>query len=242
VFFMGYYGYYGAPAGFYFDWTYILVLIGVVITMIAQSKMRSTYAKYQKVRSHSGITGAQAAETILHGAGIYDVQIQHIAGNLTDNYDPRSKVLHLSDSTYQSTSVAAIGVAAHECGHAIQHNEGYVPLKIRGSIVPVVNIGSRLAWPIIFVGVLLSFNQELITLGIILFSLTVIFHLVTLPVEFDASGRALKILGGSQLLYEDELEGAKKVLTAAAMTYVASAAASILSLLRLMALFGRRRS
>ena len=239
---MGYYGYYGSPYGFYFDWTYILVLIGVVITMIAQARVKSTYARYQKVRSHSGITGAQAAEQILHGAGIYDVQIQHIPGNLTDNYDPRSKVLHLSDSTYQSTSVAAIGVAAHECGHAIQHDTDYAPLRIRASIVPVVNIGSSLSWPIILAGVLLSFNQTLITIGIVLFSLTVLFHLITLPVEFDASGRALKILSSSHMLYPDEVDGARSVLRAAAMTYVASAAASILSLMRLMLLFGRRRN
>lgn len=232
----------GYGYGFYFDWTYILVIIGLVITMVAQSKVKSTFARYAKVTNHSGITGAQAAQTILHGAGIYDVRIEHIAGSLTDNYDPRSKVLHLSDSTYQSPSVAAIGVAAHECGHAIQHDQGYAPLKIRGAIVPVVNIGSRFSWPLILVGVLLSFNQTLITIGIILFSLTVLFHLVTLPVEFDASGRALNILSGSNLLYEEEVEGARKVLTAAAMTYVATAAASALQLLRLMLLFGRRRN
>ena len=231
---------YGLGA-FYYDWTYILVIIGLVITMIASSKVKTTYAKFQKVRNHSGITGAQAADMILRGAGIYDVSIEHISGNLTDDYDPRSRVLHLSDSTYQSTSVAAIGVAAHECGHAIQHANGYVPLKVRGSIVPVVSFGSALSWPIILVGVLLSFNQTLITVGIILFSLTVLFHLVTLPVEFDASGRALKILGDSHMLYEDELYGARKVLSAAAMTYVAAAAASLLQLLRLVLLFGRRR-
>ncbi|MBR0411840.1 MAG: zinc metallopeptidase [Eubacterium sp.] len=238
---MGYgYGYgYGMM---YFDWTYILVIIGIVITMIASSKVKTTYAKFQKVRSHSGITAAQAAERILHGAGIYDVSIQHIAGNLTDNYDPRSRVLHLSDSTYQSTSVAAIGVAAHECGHAIQHANGYAPLRVRGAIVPVVNFGSVLSWPIILIGVFLSFNQTLINVGIILFSLTVLFHLITLPVEFDASARALRILGDSHLLYDDEVAGAKKVLTAAAMTYVAAAAASLLQLLRLLLLFGRRRN
>lgn len=233
-------GYYGYPYGFYFDWTYIFVIIGLVITIAASSKVKSTFAKYQKVRSHSGITGAQAAETILHGAGIYDVQIQHISGSLTDNYDPRSKVLHLSDSTYQSTSVAAIGVAAHECGHAMQHDRGYAPLTIRGAIVPVVNFGSTLSWPLILIGVLLSYNQTLINIGIIMFSLTVLFHLITLPVEFDASSRALKVLSSSHLLYEDEVSGARKVLTAAAMTYVASAAASILQLLRLLILFRRR--
>ena len=234
-------GYYGYGYGMYFDWTYILVIIGVIITMIASSRVNSTYAKFQKVRSHSGITAAEAAERFLHGAGIYDVRIEHISGNLTDNYDPRSKVLHLSDATYQSTSVAAIGVAAHECGHAIQDARGYAPLQVRGAIVPVVNISSNLAWPIILVGVLLSFNHTLITLGIVLFSLTVLFHLITLTEEYDASGRPLKILSSSQILYDDEVAGARKVLTAAAMTYVASAAASILQLVRLLLLFGRRR-
>jgi len=235
---MGYYGY----GMMYWDRTYILVIIGLIITMVASSKVKTTYARYQKVKNHSGITAAEAADRILRGAGIYDVQIRHISGNLTDNYDPRNKVLNLSDSTYQSTSVAAIGVAAHECGHAMQHDQGYVPLQVRGAIVPVVNFGSMLSWPVILVGVLLSFNQTLITVGILMFSLTVLFHLITLPVEFDASGRALRVLGSSGILYENEVAGAKKVLSAAAMTYVAAAAASLLQLLRLLLLFGRRRN
>ena len=224
----------------FFDPTYILVLIGVAITMLASSKVNSTYAKYQKVRAVSGLTGAQAAQRILQGAGLSDVRIQHIAGNLTDNYNPKTKILSLSDSTYASSSVAAIGVAAHECGHAIQDSRNYVPLRIRNSIVPAVNIGSMAAWPIILVGVLLSYNHTLITFGIVLFSLTVLFQLITLPVEFDASNRALHILDEAGMLYADEMAGAKKVLSAAAMTYVASAAAAILSLLRLILLFGRR--
>ena len=224
----------------FFDPTYILVLIGVAITMLASSKVNSTYAKYQKVRAVSGLTGAQAAQRILQGAGLSDVRIQHIAGNLTDNYNPKTKILSLSDSTYASSSVAAIGVAAHECGHAIQDSRNYVPLRIRNSIVPAVNIGSMAAWPIILVGVLLSYNHTLITFGIVLFSLTVLFQLITLPVEFDASNRALHILDETGMLYADEMAGAKKVLSAAAMTYVASAAAAILSLLRLILLFGRR--
>lgn len=233
-----YYGYgYG---GFFWDPTYILVIVGVIISLIASSKVKSTYAKYERVRSHSGITAAEAAQQILNGAGLYHVRIEHISGQLTDNYDPRSKVLHLSDSTWRSSSVAAIGVAAHECGHAIQDAKDYAPLRIRGAIVPVVNFGSVLSWPIIILGVLLSFNHFLITLGIILFSLTVVFQLVTLPVEFNASARALRILGDSHILYEDELHGAGKVLKAAALTYVASAAATILQLLRLILLFGRR--
>ena len=201
---------------------------------------KSTYSKFEKVRSHSGVTAAEAAQQILHGAGIYNVRIEHISGHLTDNYDPRSKVLHLSDATWRSTSVAAIGVAAHECGHAIQDARDYAPLRIRGAIVPVVNFGSALSWPLIIIGILLSFNHFLITLGIVLFSLTVVFQLVTLPVEFDASSRALRILGDSHMLYEEELRGARKVLSAAALTYVAAAASTILQLLRLVLLFGRR--
>lgn len=232
--------YYGYGYGMFWDPTYFLVIIGVIITMVASAKVKSTYAKYERVRSASGITAAEAAQRILNGAGIYDVRIEHISGQLTDNYDPRDKVLHLSDSTYRSASVAAIGVAAHECGHAIQDAEGYAPLKIRGAIVPAVNFGSALSWPIILVGVLLSFNHFLITFGILLFSLTVLFQLVTLPVEFNASARALRILGNSNILYHEEVLGAKKVLTAAALTYVAGAAATILQLLRLILLFGRR--
>ncbi|MBR0381840.1 MAG: zinc metallopeptidase [Eubacterium sp.] len=233
---------YGSGYGYYgFHWTYILVLIGMVICMVAQGKVKSTYARYAKVKSHSGVTAAQAALRILQGAGIGDVQIQHIPGNLTDNYNSQTKILSLSDSTYASTSVAAIGVAAHECGHAIQDNTDYVPLRVRGAIVPAVNIGSTISWPLILLGVFLGFNQTLITFGILLFSLTVLFQLVTLPVEFDASGRALQILGDSGLLYEEELAGAKKVLTAAALTYVAAAASSILQLLRLVIMFGGRR-
>ena len=224
----------------FWDPTYILVIIGVIITMLASSKVNSTYRKYAKVHAASGLTGAQAAAQILKGAGLYDIRIQHIAGNLTDNYNPQTRILSLSDSTYNSSSVAAIGVAAHECGHAIQHANNYIPLKVRGAIVPAVNIGSVAAWPIIIVGVLLSYNHTLITLGILLFSLTVLFQLVTLPVEFDASARALTILDNTNMLYDQELAGAKKVLTAAALTYVASAAAAILSLLRLILLFGRR--
>ena len=230
------YGYYPM-----FDPTYISVLIGLVITFAASAKVKSTYARYNRVRAVSGLTAAEAASSILRGAGIMDVQIQPIAGDLTDNYDPRSKVLHLSQSTYQSTSVAAIGVAAHECGHAIQDHQDYVPLRVRGAIVPEVNFAGMASWPLILLGVVLSMNHTLITLGIILFSATVLFQLITLPVEFDASGRALRILRDQQMLYPDELKGARSVLTAAALTYVAAAAASLLQLLRLVLLFGGRR-
>ncbi len=224
--------------GFYYDSTYMLVIIGIVITLIASSRVKSTFAKYSKVRSASGMTGAEAARRILNSAGIYDVSIERIAGNLTDHYDPRSKVLRLSDSVYGATSVAAIGVAAHECGHAIQDQKDYAPLKIRAALVPAANIGSTLAWPIIILGFVLGLNETLVPLGIILFSAAVVFQLVTLPVEFNASSRAVAILDGSGMLGSEEIGYTKKVLSAAALTYVASAAAAILQLLRLVILFG----
>ncbi|MBQ4529465.1 MAG: zinc metallopeptidase [Lachnospiraceae bacterium] len=226
---------------YYFDPTYILILIGVVLSLFASAKMKSTFAKYSKVRSYTGMTGAQAAERLLQAEGIYDVRVEHISGNLTDHYDPKGKVLRLSDTVYQSTSVAALGVAAHECGHAIQHKEGYAPLKIRGSMVPAVNIGAQISWPLIFVGIIFSSLDFLIQFGIILFSLTVLFQLVTLPVEFNASRRALAALERNHILQEVEIKSTRKVLTAAALTYVAAAAASILQLLRLLILFGGRR-
>ncbi len=232
----GYY-YYG------FDWTYILVIIGAVICLIASARVKSTFKKYSGMRSMSGMTGAQAAERILNHAGIYDVAIQHVSGDLTDNYNPTHKTLNLSDSVYNSTSVAAIGVAAHECGHAIQHQEKYAPLTVRSAIVPAANIGSQLAWPMIVIGLFITSNAGdwLITAGIIAFSLSVVFQLVTLPVEFNASSRALRILGDVGILSESELPYTKKVLSAAALTYVASAAAGILQLLRLILLTNRRR-
>jgi len=225
-----------------FDPTYILILIGAVICMIASAKLKSTYSKYSSVRSMSGITGAEAAERILYSQGIRDVRIEHISGDLTDHYDPRSKVLRLSDATYQDTSVAAVGVAAHECGHAVQHATGYALLNIRNTIAPAVSIGSNLSWPLIFVGVLLSWNPFLIRLGIWLFALAVLFQLITLPVEIDASSRALRLLQENGILYQDEVPGAKRVLSAAAMTYVAGLLSVILQMLRLLLLFGGRRS
>ena len=187
------------------------------------------------------MTGAEAAQRLLNSQGIYDVTVRPVSGQLTDHYDPRTKTVNLSDGVYSSTSVAAIGVAAHECGHAIQDAESYAPLKIRGAIVPVVNFGATISWPLILIGIVLGGSRTLIMLGVLLFSLTVIFQLVTLPVEFNASSRALKILGNSHILYDDEISGARKVLTAAALTYVAAAASSILQLLRLLLLFGGRR-
>lgn len=230
----GYGGYYGS----YFDPTYLLVIIGAVLCILAQLCISSTFKKYSKVRSRSGMTGAQAAQKILQLSGIYDVRIEHIRGELTDHYDPTAKVLRLSDSVYDSTSIAAIGVAAHECGHAVQHDKGYAPLKIRSALVPAANIGSKLGIPIILIGILLGMNQLFIQIGIWVFALAVLFQIVTLPVEFNASGRALNMLGGYGLMENDETRGCRKVLSAAALTYVAAAASSILQLLRLIILYG----
>ena len=225
-----------------FDPTYILVLIGAVICLVASARVKSTFNRYSQYRSMTGMTGAQAAERILRASGIGDVTIQHVSGNLTDHYNPSQKTLNLSDSVYNATSVAAIGVAAHECGHAIQHQQGYVPLSLRTAIVPFANIGSSLAWPLILIG--LFFTRDtgnvFIHLGILCFSLAVLFQLVTLPVEFNASRRALQILGDQGILADSELPYTRKVLKAAALTYVAGAAASILQLLRLILLFGGR--
>ena len=227
---------------YYFDPTYILVIIGAVICLIASARVKLTFNKFNKVRSMSGMTGAQAAERILYAAGIYDVTVQHVSGELTDHYDPRNKTLRLCDSVYGSPSVAAVGVAAHECGHAIQHQQSYAPLSIRAAIVPVANFGSFIAWPLIVIGFFItsSTGSLLINLGILCFSLTVLFQLVTLPVEFNASSRAVRILGETGILGEEELRGTRKVLGAAALTYVAGAASAILQLVRLLILSGGR--
>ena len=232
------------PMYYYMDPTYLLVLAGVVICMLASLKMKSTFRKYSHVRNHSGITGREAAEQILRRAGIYDVRVEHVPGNLTDHYDPRSKVLRLSDATYQTSSVAALGVAAHECGHAIQHATGYVPLHIRGSLVPIVNFGSMIAWPLILIGLFFNTGSSalFLNLGILAFSLAVLFQIITLPVEFNASRRAVHILGGSGMLCEDEVRATKKVLFAAALTYVAGAVSSVLQLLRILMLANNRRN
>ena len=228
---------------YYYDWTYILVLVGALICMAASARVNSTFSRYSTVRSHLGMTGKEAAEQILHRNGIYDVQVIHIPGNLTDHYNPSKKTLGLSDTVYNSSSVAAIGVAAHECGHAVQHATGYAPLSIRGALVPVANIGSMAAWPLIIIGLLLNGQTSalFINLGILLFTAAVLFQIVTLPVEFNASGRAIKVLETSGMLYPEEVESVKKVLGAAALTYVASAAAMILQLLRLIIIAGGRR-
>ena len=228
---------------YYYDWTYILVLIGVLICLAASARVRQVFAKYSRVQSRLRLTGKEAAEEILRRNGIYDVRVIHIPGNLTDHYNPGNKALGLSDTVYQSSSVAAVGVAAHECGHAVQHARGYAPLAIRGALVPVANFGSALAWPLILIGLLITGETSvfLINLGILLFSAAVLFQLVTLPVEFNASRRAVDVLGASGMLYPDELSSVKKVLGAAALTYVAGAASAILQLLRLLILTGGRR-
>lgn len=232
------YGYYG----FYYDPTYILVLIGAILCIAASARVNSTYRKYAKVRCASGMTGAEAAARILNYSGIQDVRIERVSGNLTDHYDPKNKVLRLSDSTYDSCSVAAVGVAAHECGHAVQHQKGYGPLKLRSVLVPAANIGSRLGIPIILLGVLLGLHSTLVQVGIWVFALAVLFQVVTLPVEFNASSRALVMLQEYGITGGQETALCKKVLGAAALTYVAAAASSILQLLRLVLLFGNRRS
>lgn len=225
---------------YYYDPTYILVLIGLVISMWASARVNTTYQKYSRVRSHSGLTGAEAARRILNGAGIYDVRVEHVRGNLTDHYDPKTRVLRLSDSVYGASSVAAIGVAAHECGHAIQDEESYAPLRIRSVLVPVANFGTKAAVPIILLGIVFGSSYTLVQIGLLCFALGTLFQIVTLPVEFNASSRAVRILGESHMLMEEELGQTKKVLSAAALTYVAAALASILSLLRLFLLFGGR--
>lgn len=235
--------------GYYFDPTYLLVLIGAVLCIGASQMVNSTYRKYSKVRARSGMTGAEAAQRILQMSGIRDVQIQHVSGDLTDHYDPVKKVLRLSDTVYDSRSVAAIGVAAHECGHALQHKEGYFPLKFRSALVPAANIGSRLGLPLVILGLVLGIGFDLpgggyfslAQIGIWVFALAVLFQVVTLPVEFNASGRALKMLGSYGVMTNDEVDDCKRVLGAAALTYVAAAASSILQLLRLVILAGNRR-
>lgn len=228
---------------YYYDWTYILVLMGAVICIAASARVNRVFSQYSSVRSHSGMTGREAAEQILRSNGIYDVQVIHIRGNLTDHYDPRNKTLGLSDTVYNRASVAAIGVAAHECGHAVQHATKYSPLAVRGALVPVANIGATMAWPLILIGLFMNGQTStlFINLGILLFSGAVLFQLVTLPVEFNASNRAVRALETSGMLYPEEVASVRKVLGAAALTYVASAASMILQLLRLLILTGGRR-
>ena len=240
------YGYgmgYGYGLGYgYFDPTIILVLIGVVLSLWAQGRVTSTFNKYSRVRSRTGMTGAEAARRLLQSQGIYDVTVRQVAGELTDHYDPRTKTVNLSQSVYGSTTVAAIGVAAHECGHAMQHEEGYAPLRFRSALVPAANFGSRISWPLILAGVIFGgLGSPLCQIGILMFTLAVLFQLVTLPVEFNASRRAVRLLDSQGILSGEEVGGTKRVLSAAALTYVAAAASSMLQLLRLIILYGGRR-
>ncbi len=234
-------GYYGYGYGMYFDPTYVLVIIGMILCLGASALVNSTMKKYSRVRNMSGLTGAEAARRILNNEGLYNVQIECLQKDSGDHYDPRTNTVRLSYGNYNSVSVTAVGVAAHECGHAIQHAKGYAPLSIRSALVPVVNIGSQLGIPLILLGVLLSWNQVLIQIGIWAFALSVLFQLVTLPVEFNASRRAVAKVEQYGLLTSEENKGCKKVLTAAALTYVAAAASAILQLLRLVLLFGNNR-
>ncbi|MCF1684038.1 zinc metallopeptidase [Tetragenococcus halophilus] len=233
------------PMGFFFDPTFILVIIGMIISMIASSYVNRTFERYDAVNSTHQVTGTDAARYILRNQNIDDVGVQQISGNLTDNYNSGNKTLSLSQATAQSTSVAAIGVAAHECGHAVQDAQGYFPLRLRTAIVPIANFGTNLSIPLLIVGILISGSsgQMIINIGLLAFSLAFIFQLVTLPVEFNASRRALQILSEGGLLTNEEVPQARKVLTAAALTYVAAAVSVLLQLLRLFLLFGggRRR-
>ena len=218
----------------FWDVSYIFCILGAILCMIASANVNSTYKKYARVRSFSGLTGAQAAEMILKNAGITDVQVCHVSGQLTDHYDPTRRVVNLSDATYDSPSVAAVGVAAHECGHVVQHHTGYVPLKVRAALVPAANIGSNLGLPIVIIGLIFGLSDKFIMAGIWIFAIAVLFQIVTLPVEFDASHRALVMLGDYGMMGNEEVSQVRKVLTAAAMTCVAAAAWSILQLLRLV--------
>lgn len=225
----------------YFDSTYLIVIPAIIFALIAQVMVKTTFNKYSSESNQHGYTAKEVARKILDENGLYNVSIEYISGNLTDHYDPSSNVIRLSDSVYNSTSVAAIGVAAHEVGHAIQHAQGYAPIKIRQAIIPITQIGSSLAVPLILIGMLFSALQWLIPVGIFLYTGVVLFQAVTLPVEFNASGRALKTLDENVILYKDEVRMAKKVLTAAAMTYVAAMFSSLMSLLRLILLSNRNR-
>ncbi|MDD6807868.1 MAG: zinc metallopeptidase [Oscillospiraceae bacterium] len=230
---MGGYGYYG----FFYDPTFILVVIGFVLSLIAQLRVKSTYGRYAKVMSSRGLTAERAAQKVLDYYGIKDVQIVPTRGNLTDNYNPKTNVISLSESVYGKSSIAAIGVACHEAGHAAQHAEGYVPIKLRNAIIPACNIGSTIGIPIAILGAFLN-TMPLVYFGLLLYGLIAVFQFVTLPVEFNASRRAIKVIGETDILSENERRGAVKVLKAAAMTYVAALATAILNLLRLFIIFG----
>lgn len=233
------YYYYG------FDWTYLVIVLPcIILSLLASASVNNTFKKYSKQLSMRNITGAQAAQRVLSANGVHGVRIERVSGNLTDHFDPKTNIIRLSNSVYDSTSTAAIGVACHEAGHAIQYSQQYFPIRVRSVIIPITNIGSRLAMPLILAGILLSsfgtVFEALIPIGIICFSLSLLFQLVTLPVEFNASRRAVSAIENSAILTEDELKGAKSTLRAAAMTYLAATAVSFAQLLRLIILFGGR--
>lgn len=225
---------------FYWDWTMILVIPGLLLGLWAQMRVSSAFKKYSAVHARNGMSAEEVARSMLNRADCGDVSVRSVSGNLTDHYDPRNNTLRLSDGVYGSTSVAAIGVAAHECGHAMQQHEGYAPLKLRSALVPVVNLGSNLYFPIFLLGLLFSW-EPLLYVGIACFALTLVFSLVTLPVEFNASGRALRVLEQQGYLSGEEMDGARAVLNAAAMTYVAAAISSLLQLVRLLIIARNRR-
>ena len=235
-----YYGYYG------FDWTYLYLLLPcILLSLWASSNVNSTFQKYSRQFSRRGLTGAEAAQRVLITNGVSGVRIERVSGNLTDHFDPRTNVIRLSDSVYSSTSTAAIGVACHEAGHAVQYADGYAPIKLRAAIIPLTNFGSKIAMPLILAGILFStfgyFSDALVYAGIACFGFSLVFQLVTLPVEFNASRRAMQAIENANILTEEEQRGARKTLTAAAMTYVAATAVSLAQLLRLILLYGKRR-
>ena len=234
------------PYYYGFDWTYlVLVLPCILLSLWASSNVNSTFKKYSKQYSSRRLTGAEAAQRVLSANGVYGVRIERVSGNLTDHYDPKTNVIRLSDSVYSNTSTAAIGVACHEAGHAVQYAESYAPIKIRAAIIPLTNFGSRIAMPLILAGILMtflgSFSDTLVYLGIAAFGMSLVFQIITLPVEFNASRRAMAAIDNSGILTEEEQRGARKTLTAAALTYVAATAVALAQLLRLVMLFGGRR-
>ena len=227
--------------GMFLDYWYIILVVpAMILAGWAQFRVKSTYSKFSKVGNTRKITGAYAAQAVLTHYGITDVRIEQTAGNLTDHYDPKAKVIRLSQGVYGSSSIAAVGIACHEAGHAAQHAQEYVPIKIRTALVPVCNIGSTLGLPLALIGLFLGF-EPLITIGLVLYAAIFVFHLATLPVEFNASSRAIKVIDETNLLYDEEIGGAKKVLSAAAMTYVASMIVALANLLRLVLRFNRNR-
>lgn len=229
------------PFFYYYDPYYWMILVpAMLVALVAQIRVSSTFNRFSRVASRRGLTGAQAADAVLRAHGVTDVPVEYIRGNLNDHYDPRSNVIRLSDSVYGSTSVAAVGVAAHEAGHAVQYAQGYGPIRVRSAIIPLCNVGSQLSILFIIIGLFL-YSEPLFGIGVILFAVAVFGQLVTLPVEFNASRRALQTLESGYFLDEDELRGAKKVLTAAAMTYVAALLVSLAQLLRFLLAFGGRR-